>query len=823
MILQTLLQDLRFGMRRLAKKPSFLVVVVFILALGIGANTAIFSVVSAVLLSPLPYEESGQLVVIKETNPARTTEPNSVSPGNFLDLNKQNPVFDSVTAWYETASTLQSDQDAEQVASVKVSVDFFKVLRVKPALGRVFLPGEISGAAFDTGQFISGDRVVVISDSLWRRRFGADPAVSGKKITVNRQDWEVVGVMPADFAMPSKETDLWIPWDIAQTYGTTRFPEGPPRDWRFLNALGRLNSNVTHAQAQSNLASFYAGLAERYPKTNRGWSATSSPLYEEVVGSSRLTLLVLFGALAMVLLLACANVAGLQLAHATSRQREFALRLALGASRFRLIRQLLTESILLALSGGLIGVGLAWLSLDLILALAPANTPRLSEVAIDARVLLFTLFVSVAAGIVFGLIPALRTTASELSGSLKDAGTKGVTKGLTNYRFRNAMVISEISVALVLITCAGLFARSFTQILSVNPGFDTNNLLTMHIVLDGTVYDRRAADYYRQLIERIETLPAVTSAAAITTLPMSDVGVDFTRPYWREGDPEPSGDGDKVAIRMATPGYFKTMRIPVTRGRNFSDDDRRDTPAVLIVSASMAEKVWPNENPVGKRLMLDYNRGKYAYEVIGVTEGVRYYGLKKDPRPEVFIPHAQNAYLPMNLVVRTSVEPRRLVESVKAEVRALDATQPVSNFTTMEELVNRSVATDRFSMWLLGLLASLALALATSGVFSLMSYFVSQRTHELGVRIALGAQPRDIFKLILGEGALLIVAGLALGVAGAFVSTRFLSSLLFGVDATDPLTFLTTPMLLALAALVACYIPARRATKVDPLVALRSE
>ncbi|MCM3869911.1 MAG: ABC transporter permease, partial [Pyrinomonadaceae bacterium] len=691
------------------------------------------------------------------------------------------------------------------------------------ALGRVFLPGEISGAAFESGQFVSGDRVVVISDGLWRRRFNADPNLVGKNITINRQDWRVVGIMAADFAMPSREIDLWVPWDIARTYAGRRFPEGPPRDWRFMRAAGRLNAGVTAERAQAHLASLYEGLAERYPKTNRGWRAISNPLHDEVVGSSKLTLLVLFGAVAMVLLLACANIAGLLLARASSRQREIALRLALGASRRRLIRQLLTESCLLALVSGLVGVGLAWISLDLLLSLAPADTPRLGEVAIDARVLFFTLIVSVVAGIVFGLVPALKATEGELATTLKNAGAKGTTSGLAHHRFRNAIVITEVSIALVLLAGAGLFVRSFTRILAVNPGFDTNNLLTMHITLDSLVYSGRAADYYRQVVERLEALPSVTAAAAVTTLPMSDVGVDFNRPYWREGDPEPGGEADKVSIRMATPGYFRTMGIPVIEGRDFSDQDRRDTTAVLIVSESMAKRVWPNESAVGKRLMIDYNRGKYAYEVIGITRGVRYYGLKNDPRPEVFIPHAQNAYLPMNLVVRTTGDPMRLVEAIKAEVHALDSTQPVSNIITMDRLITRSVAADRFSMWLLGLLASLALALAATGIYSLMSYFVSQRTHEIGVRIALGAQQRDIFKLILGQGAVLITVGLAIGLSAAFIFTRFLSSLLFGVGATDPLTFLSTPALLALVALLACYVPARRAARVDPMVALRFE
>ena len=819
--MHTLRQDLRYAVRRLAHKPGFTIVVVLILALGIAANTAIFSVVNSVLLAPLPYNDPDQLVVIKETNPSRAVEPNNVSPGNFLDLEQQG-LFDSVAAFYETASTLQGSQDAEQVASAQVSVDFFKMLGVKPAVGQPF-PEGISGAAFELGRFLSGERIVVISDALWKRRFASDPSIIGKKITINRNEWEVVGVMPSGFSIPSKETDIWLPWDIARTYNAQRFPKGPPRDWRFLNVIGRVKQTSTGEETQNRLSAIYTGLAERFPETNRGWGATVIPLHEEVVSSSRLILLVLFGAVGMVLLLACANVAGLVLAQATARKREFALRLALGASRVRLVRQQLTESFLLALLSGIAGVGLAWLGLDLLLSLAPVDTPRISEVSIDARVLLFALAISITTAVVFGLLPALKASKAELFITLKDAGTKGLAGRLANHRFRNAMVVAEVSLALVLVTCACLFVRSFVHLMSVDPGFNSDNLLTMHITLDGATYDRRAAEYYRQLIERIEALPSVTSAAAVTTLPMSDVGTDFKRPYWREGEPEPSGDGEKVAVTMATPGYFKTMGISLLQGRNFSEQDRRDTVAVMMVSKNFADRVWPNENPVGKRLMLDYNRGKYGYEVVGVISSVKYYGLKAEPRAEVFIPHAQNAYLPMNLVVRTTSDPNRLVESVKAQVREMDPTQPVSNMRTMDTLISRSVATDRFSMWLLGLLASLALALAATGLFSLLSYLVSQRTHEIGVRMALGAQRRDIFQLVLGQGAVLLAAGLGIGLVISFICTRLFSSLLFGVSATDPLTFMITPALLSLAALFACYLPARRATKVDPLVALRSE
>lgn len=819
--MNSLRQDLRYGLRRLVHKPGFTSVVVLILALGIAANTAIFSVVNSVLLAPLPYDDSDSLVVVKEQNPSKTAERNSVSPGNFLDL-QQEQLFDSVTAFYETATTLQAPQDTEQVATAQVSVEFFKTLGVKPALGQPF-PQEVSGAAFEVGRFLSGDRMVVISDRLWKRRFASDPSIVGKKITLNSSEWEVIGVMPAGFSIPSKETDVWLPWDIARTYNAQRFPKGPPRDWRFLKTIGRIKADTTTEETQKRLTSFFGGLSEKFPETNLGWTASVIPLHEEVVSSSRLILLVLSGAVGMVLLLACANVAGLVLAQSTARKREFALRLALGASRARVIRQQLTESFMLALLSGLLGVGLAWLGLDLLLSLAPVDTPRLSEVVIDGRVLLFALAISIATAVIFGLLPALKSSKAELFTTLKDAGTKGLTGRLSNHRLRNAVVIAEVSLALVLVTCAGLFVRSFAHLLSTDPGFNSENLLTMHITLDGATYGRRAGEYYKQVIERIESLPSVNSAAAVSTLPMSDVGVDFTRPFWREGEAEPVGDGDKVAVRMATPGYFKTMGISVLQGRSFTEQDRRDTVAVIMVSKRMADKVWPNENPVGKRLMLDYNRGKYAYEVVGVTGGIRYYGLKAEPRPEVFIPHAQNAYLPMNLVVRTASDPNRMAESIKAEVRAVDPTQAVSNVRTMETLISRSVATDRFSMWLLGLLASLALALAATGLFSLLSYLVSQRTHEIGVRMALGARQRDIFRLVLGQGALLLVSGLAIGLGASFICARLFSSLLFEISPTDPYVFMITPALLSLAALLACYIPARRATRVDPLVALRSD
>ncbi len=763
-------------------------------------------------------------MMIWESNRELAKDHESPSPGDFLDAREQKAVFNSVTAWFETARTLEGAHDAEQVNSAQVSVEFFATLRAKAALGRVFQPGEVTGVAHDgTGQYASGDRVVVISDGLWRRRFGADPELVGKKITINGRDWEVLGVMPAGFAMPDNRVDLWEPWGIERSYGAARFPAGPPRDFRFLRVLARLKPGVTAEQAQVRLDSLSATLAEKYPKTNRGWRMYMTPFHDYVVGAARQPLLMLFAAVAMALIVACANVAGLLMARAVSRQHEIAVRSALGASRLRLTRQLLTESVILALLSGALGLALASVCLDLLVSMAPPETPQIDQVAIDGRVLAFSLLVSVATGIIFGLVPALKGAQSNPGFALKDGGVKGATSGPSHHRFLKTMVVAEIAVALALGAGAGLLTRSFMRLLRTDPGFDPKNLLTMHITLDGAAYRGRSAEYYRRLIERLESLPGVVSAAAVSTLPMSDVGVDFDRPYWREGEPEPGGEADKVDIRMATPGYFKTMGMTLTRGRQFTDQDRRDTPAVIIVNESMADRVWPNQDPVGKRLMIDYNRGKYLYEVVGVTRGVSYYGLRSRPRPELFIPHAQNAYLPMNVVIRTANDPLQLIKTVKDELSAIDPAQPAHNLATMEQFIDRSLAPDRFSMRLLGLLSALALILAATGVYGVMSYAVNQRAHEFGLRMAMGAQAADVARLVLKQGLRLALTGVAVGVAGALALTQLMKNLLFGVSATDPLTFTVIALLLTVVALLACWIPARRATKVDPIVALKYE
>ena len=818
-----MIQDLRFAVRMLLKRPAMSLISIVTLAFGIGANTAIFSVVNSVLLNPLPYEQADRLVMVWDNNAELGRQHQGPAPGNYQDLRSTTGIFETSAAYYVTARTLTGEHDAEQVQCALVTPDFFATLRVRPAMGSVFSAATTQGVATTSSmQDAAGERLVVISDGLWRRRFGASPDAVGGTLTINGTDWRVQGILPPQFALPDREVDLWIPWDMSRSYAP-RFAAGPPRDFRFLKVVARLQPAVTLAQAQEQLTTLSAGLAERHPKENKGWQLQLTPLLEEQVGKTRPLLLLLLAAVTLVLLIACANVASLWLTRATARQCEAAIRGALGATHTRLVRQWLTESLLLALLGGVVGLALASYGLNALLALAPPGIPRLDEVAIDRRVLFFTLAVTALTGLVTGLFPAWRNARTELVTTLKQGGGKGVV-GAASQRFRHSLVVAQIALALLLLVGAGLLTRSFARLITVEPGFDTRNLLTMHISLNAQAYGQgKAGPYYQQLLERLRALPGVISAAAVTTLPMSSVGTDFERPYWRADEPEPSASADKVSVRMATPEYFPTLGIPLRDGRNFTAQDRAESLAVIIVSQSFANKVWPGESPIGKRLMLDYTRGKYAYEVVGVTRDIRYYGLKSRPQAEVFIPHAQNTYLPMNVVVRTESDPSQLIGAVRQVVRELDATQPISQVNTMERLLERSIAPDRFALALIGLLALLALLLATVGVYSVLSYTVATRTHEIGVRLALGATSADVFRLTLGEGFRLTLLGIGLGSLAAYALTRLMEPLLFGVRATDPLTFIGGALLLTLVAWLACYLPARRATQVDPLTALRHE
>ena len=813
-----MIQDLRFGARMLLKRPGFTAVAILSLALGIGANTAIFSVVNTVLLRPLPYADSDRLVMIWDTNLERSLDHERPAPGNFLDWKAQNQVFDGIAAWYQTSRTLRGEHDAEQVQVAQVAGDFFQVLHTGVTVGRTFSPAEVSGAVYNSANgYLSGDRIAVISDGLWRRRFGADPEIVGRTILLDGQSWQVVAVMPPRFAIPNTEVELWTPWDLTRLQNA--------RDQRFLQVIARLKPGVTLQQAQADLDSLAAESAKQYPKANNGWGVKLASLQGEIVGRSRTALLVLFGAVGFVLLIVCANIASLLLARASGRQREMAVRSALGASRLRLTRQLMSESVLFSIVGGTVGLLLAFWAIRLLLLLQPGNLPRLDEIGIDARVLIFTVVVTVATGIVCGLAPALQVAGIDLSTALKAGANKGATVGLRHHRLRSLLVVFEMAIALVLLVGAGLLTQSFVRVLTVNPGFEARNLLVMPIFLDNNHYRTppQSSAYYQSLIERLKSLPSVTAVGATTALPMSELGGDFSRPYWREGETDPGGNASKAGMRMVTPDYFKAMGISVLKGRAFTDQDRIDTPPVIVVNETLALQVWPGEDPVGKRLVIYFNRGRYPYEVVGVTGDTKFYGLKSQSRSEVFFAHAQDPYLIMNVVVRTSTAPQQLASLLNQEVLALDPAQPVHSIVTMEEMIARSVAPDRFSMLLLSVLALIALVLAAVGVYGVMSYSVSQRTHEIGIRLAVGARAGDVLRLMFSQGMKLALAGAAIGIVAALALTRLLEKLLFDISATDPLTFASIALLLTCVALLACYFPARRATKVDPIIALRHE
>jgi putative ABC transport system permease protein len=801
-------QDLRYAIRSLSRTPGFSLVVILILAVSIGANTVIFSLVDSVLLKPLPYPESERLVMIWDHNTEQLKDHEGPAPGNVLDWRARNKVFTGVGAWREESLALITDVDAEEIPAARVTVDFFPVLGTKALHGRTFRPEEVETQA----------KSVVISHWLWASRFGSDPSVVGRKITLAGESYEVIGVMPAEFAVPSTEIGLWRPWNFNLGYAHLG---SPPRDFRFLFVVARLAPGVSVERAEEDMKGLAAQLAQDFPEENAGWTVEVVPLQEELVGQSRQAILVLFGAVGFVLLIACANIAALMLVRALGRRQETAIRLVLGASRFHLIRQFLIQSVLLGLLGGALGAVLAYAGLDLLLSIQSGEIPRAEEIAIDGRILAFTFLVSLVAGILFGLAPALQSVRTRLTDSLKGGGGRGGTTGRAARRLRNALAVAEVAVALVLLIGAGLLIRSFVRLQSVDPGFNPENVLTMRISLRSDVYgDGGAVPYYEQLVERIEALPGVVSAAAVTGLPMNLKTIDFERPYWHEGTPQPESNGPVVSIRIATPDYFKTLGMTLLRGRDFTPQDREETQPVLVVNETAAQTIWPGQDPLGKRLVVDY-RGVYTYEVVGVVRDTRFYGLRGGIKPEVFTPHAQVPYLPMSVVVRTAVEPMTLAQQVREVARGLNRAQPVYEVTTMEKLVSRSVARDRLSTSLLGVLALVALLLAALGIYGLLAYGVRQRTQEIGVRLALGARRSTVLGLIVGESLKLTLLGTVIGLFLAVGLTRLMASLLFGIEPTDLTTFAGVSLLLVATALLAGYLPARRATQVDPVVALR--
>ncbi|HEV8701082.1 MAG TPA: ABC transporter permease [Candidatus Polarisedimenticolia bacterium] len=808
-------RDLRYGLRTLLRQPVFTGVAALALALGIGGNTAIFSLVNAILLRQLPFRNPEQLVWVSVRRPEPGQFPFTLP--DFIDYRDQNRGLDGIAAFANWSANLTDRGDPERLQGLRISANAFLMLGVEAVVGRALLPAD------DTpGQ----ERVVVLSDGLWKRRFGADPQMVGKPLTLNGASYTVVGVLPPQFFFPIKEAELAIP--LA--------PDADPwRDVRtsvhFLRGLARLKPGVTREQAEADLTAVAQRLRRQYPVANaRKVGVTLGPLYEEVVGGFRLALWVLLGAVGVVLLITCVNLANLALARAVARHREMAIRTALGATRWRLVQQLATESLLLAGLGGAAGLLLASYGIDLLLALSPANLPRAAEVGVDFRVLGFTLALSLLAGLIFGLAPAWQATRVSLNDELKESG-RGGAGGARQSRARGLLVVSEIALSLVLLVGAGLLVKSFLRLQGVHPGFDAENVLVVRLSLPKGRYPDRAAAaaFHDRLRPRLESLPGVETVGVVSALPLS--GTMASIPFTIEGRATAQDEAPRADYRMVSAGYFRALRIPLLAGRAFNERDTSQAPSVALISQKLAHRYWPDGNPVGAHLRIDDNdQGPRPVEIVGVVGDVQHLSLDVEPAPHIYLPLHQAhedavVWLTGNQywLLRTAVDPLTLSAAARREIQAVDRDVPASSIRTMEQYLAASVAPRRFNLWLLTVFAGAALVLAGTGLFGVISCGVAQRTREIGIRVALGAQAGDVLRLVIGQGMSMTLGGIALGLLAAFGLTRLMKSLLFGVSATDPLTFLVTAGLLTFVALLACWIPARRALNVDPMVALREE
>jgi putative ABC transport system permease protein len=801
--MDTLIQDLRYGVRTLLKNRSFTAVAVLALALGIGANTAIFSVVNAVLLKPLPYHDPDRIMTVLYERRI------PVAPADFLDWKEQNQVFENIAAAQYWQPNLTGADRPEQLWALHLTADMFTLLGVKPTLGRTFLPDEDRPG---------NHHVVVLSHRLWQRRFGGDPAVVGQSITLDGEAFTVIGVMPPDFRFApfwATRAELWAPLNLA--------PRANDRRGSSLRVFAKLKPGVSREQAQAEMAAINQRLEQQYPDSKKGLKLSVDPLHEIVVGNIRPALLILLGAVSFVLLIACANVANLLMARATAWQKEIAIRTALGATRSRVVRQLLTESLLLSLGGGLLGLLLAVWGVPALVALSPDNLPRVDAISLDISVLYFTLATSLLTGLVFGLAPAIQSSRLDLNESLKEGG-RSSTEGMRRNRIRRLLVVAEVALALVLLIGGGLMIRSFARVQAIDAGFNPHNVLTFVVSLTGSQHStsQQRLAFFDQLLGRIETLPPVQSASAINHLPLA--GDTWQLGYIIEGRAAPPPEERRGAVyRIVRPGYFQTMGTTIITGRDFAEHDTKDAPGVIIINESFARRYWPDGDALGKRITVT-DGDSNPREIVGVVRDLKQSDWMADPIEEMYLPHLQSAeprY--MTLVVKSASDPAGLIAAVQSEVWAIDKNLPVSQMMSMEQAISDSVGQQRFNMLLLGIFAGLALTLAAIGIYGVMSYSVTQRRHEIGIRMALGATQGNVLWMVVKQGMTLTAIGVSLGLAGAFLLTRLMSSLLYGISATDPFTFLIIPLLLTGVALGACFVPARRATRVDPMVALRYE
>lgn len=818
--METLAQDVRYGIRTLLNSPGFTVVAVIGLALGIGANTAIFSVVNSVLLRPLPYKDSNRLVMLWATNPSLQLGVDNLpaSAPDYAEWRDQNHVFENISALDSTNFNLTSAGEPEQIICARVSASFFQLMAVSPIRGRAFSSEEDQPG---------NNQVVLMSYSLWQRRFGADPDVIGKPLTLNGKSYTIIGVMPAGFRFPGAadlpphmelpaQTDLWSPVAFT-TEQITR------RENNNLAVIARLKSGVTIEQAQTEMSDIARRVEERDAQA-KGFGVKVVSLEEQLVGNIRPALLIMLAAVAFVLLIACANVANLLLVRAAARQKEIAIRTALGATRGRIIRQLLTESILLSVAGGAIGILLNFCGINLLLALSPKNIPRLGEIGTDARVLGFTLLISIVTGALFGLAPAIQASRLNLNESLKE-GARGLTHGIHRSRIHTLLIVSEVALSLVLLLGAGLMIRSFMRLLTVEPGFNPKNVLTIKLSLPTSKYpdsDRQAA-FFQQTLERLGALPGVQSVGAISALPLSGAE-DVSGFMVEEAPPVAPTDMPMADRRRVSADYFRAMGIPLVKGRYFTEADNRTATPVAIISESLARRFFPGEDPVGKRIK---NGGPTStrpwLSIVGVVKDVKQLALEAEARPQMYMPYLQNTWTSMSMVMRSASDLAGLAAAARSAVWEVDKEQPVTDVKSMEQYFSASIAQRRFNMILLGIFAGIALILAAVGIYGVMSYSVTERAQEIGIRMALGAKQTDVLAMVVKQGMGPAIAGIVVGLGAALALTRLMSSLLYGVSATDPITFTAVSLALAGVALGASFVPARRAAKVDPMIALRRE
>ena len=809
--MQTLWQDLRFGARMLLKQPGFTLVAVLTLALGIGANTAIFSVVHAVLLEALPYHDADRLVMVWERSQRGVQ--NVINLGNFFDWKTQSTSFADMAAFADYRTNLTGDGEPVEVPAQICTDNLFNVLGVQPVLGRTFTPDDGKQGA---------PNVVVLSYGLWQRRFGGDAAVIGRKIILNNSENTVIGVLPVDFkwhitgnSLTNQPAELWAPWTITE--------QMKQRRGRFASAVARLKPGVSLTQARADLDTLQARLIEQYKEFNTGWGLTVTPLREQFAGELRPALRVLLGAVGFVLLIACANVANLLLARAAARRKEIAVRAALGASRFSIVRQLLIESLLLALLSGAAGLLLAWWGVEMLVRFSPPELGALQSTGLNAPVLGFTGLVALLTGVIFGLLPALEASNINLGETLKEAG-RALGGAARSQRLRSGLVVAEVALALVLLIGAGLLLRSFQHLQAAGTGFNAENVLTLRVSLPGRRYseDPKIINFFTQAAAQMQALPGVESAGAINFLPFAGPGAGTK--FEVAGKPKALPGQDQVTgVCVADQHFFRALQIPLKRGRMFTEQEVKEMRHVVVVNEALVKKYFPNEEALGQSITISMKDENVPSEIIGVVADVKHAQLDQEATPMSYWPIAELPYNAMTFVLRTRGEPLALAAAARNVIHTLDAQQPVADVRALESLLGKSIARQRFSMLLLAVFAALALTLAAIGIYGVMSYSVAQRTHELGIRAALGATATDITRLVLGQGMRLALLGVGAGLLAALGLTRLLRTLVFGVGVTDPLTFVLVTLLLMAVSVVACCIPARRATQVDPLVALRCD